>query len=118
MLKPLALILAAAPALAQTDPSNMGETYWQSITCGAITANLMINHRSVSQPTLFMNDTPIPLPDGPNYAGPVCVTFRGKPYVGFTEYMGNAYEIYRLIDLDTFAVQEITYQQAEKIWPW
>lgn len=122
MTRPLAIALVLVPALtahaAAAQESMNGEPYWESIECGGVTANLMINHRTVAQPTLFMNDEPILLEDGPSYGGPVCVTWRGNAYVGFTEYMGNAYEVYRLVDLDTFEPFEITYEQAEKIGWW
>lgn len=95
--------------------SNRGEVYWESVQCGEIKADLIINHRTVSEPTLYMAETPIKLENGPNYHGPVCVTFRGEKKVGFVESMGNAYEIYRIVDLDTFEVTEITYAQADKI---
>ena len=108
--------LAWAPALAQT--SNDGELVHEAVECGGVTATLMVNHRTVAQPTLFMEDEPILLPDGPSYGGPVCVEWRGDAYVGFTEYMGNSYEVYRLVDLDTFEPFEITYEQSRKIDWW
>ena len=116
-MKHLALIttMMACGTTAAAQSSNQGETYWESVECNGVTANLMINHRTVSQPTLFLNDHPMLLPDGPSYSGPVCVTWRGDHYVGFVEFMGNAYEIYRLVDLDTFEPFEITHTQAEKI---
>lgn len=110
----LAGLLLSAAAHAN---SNHGEVYWESVECDGVKADLMINHRTVSQPTLFMNGYEILLENGPNYSGPVCVFFRGEHKVGFVEYMGNAYEVYRLVDLDTFEVEEISYRQAEKIWP-
>jgi hypothetical protein len=107
-------LLWSSTATAQAE-SNNGDVYWGSITCGGVKADLMINHRTVAQPTLFLNGKAILLKDGPDYSGPKCVTFRGEKKVGFVESMGNAYEIYRIVDLDTFKVREITYQQAIKI---
>jgi hypothetical protein len=95
--------------------SNFGKMYWNSIKCGSVTADLMINHRTVSQPTLFINSSPIKLEEGPNYSGPLCVRYRGELKVGYVESMGNAYEAYYLVDIDTFKKQEITRQQAVKI---
>ena len=111
-----ALAVIGAPAWAQV--SNDGATVFEAVECGGVTATLMVNHRTVAQPTLFMDDEPILLPDGPSYGGPVCVQWRGDPYVGFTEYMGNSYELYRLVDLDTFETFEITYEQSQKIDWW
>jgi len=112
------LILFGAILLTTTTvhaESNRGEMYWKSINCGGVKADLMINHRTVSKPTLFLNGKAIVLEDGPDYSGPKCVTFRGEKKIGFVESMGNAYETYRIVDLDTFKVKEITYQQASKI---
>lgn len=95
--------------------SNGGEIYWESVTCDGVKADLMINHHTITTPTLFLNGKAIELEDGPSYSGPKCVTFRGEQKVGFVEYMGNSYEIYRIVDLDTFQISEITYQQASKI---
>lgn len=95
--------------------SNFGQMYWNSIKCGGVTADLMINHRTVAQPTLFLNQTPIKLQDGPNYSGPLCVTFRGEKKIGYVESMGNAYESYYIIDIDTFKRTQINYQTARKI---
>jgi hypothetical protein len=89
--------------------------YWKSIKCGPIKADLMINHRTVSQPTLYMNSIAIKLEDGPDYSGPICVKFRGELKVGFSESMGNAYESYYIVDIDTFKRKEISRQQAVKI---
>ena len=110
----LSAVLCLFSATVQAE-SNNGEVYWESVTCGGIKADLMINHRTVAQPTLFLNGKAIKLKDGPDYSGPKCVTFRGEKKIGFVESMGNAYEIYKIVDLDTFKVREITYQQASKI---
>lgn len=109
-----AAVLCLLSAIVQAQ-SNGGELYWNSVTCGGVKADLMINHRTVSQPTLFLDGKEVKLEDGPNYSGPKCITFRGEKKIGFVEYMGNSYEIYRILDLDTFEVSEITYQQARKI---
>lgn len=88
--------------------SNRGETYWESVTCDGINASLIMNHRSVSVPTLFMDAYEIQLAPGPSYDGPVCLSYRGKKYVAFVEGMGNAYEIYRIVNTNTFEIQEIS----------
>ncbi|MCX2499449.1 hypothetical protein [Plesiomonas shigelloides] len=117
MIKKIAILSAVLCFFSTTvqAESNGGKVYWESVTCGGVKADLMINHRTVAQPTLFLNGKDIKLKDGPDYSGPICVTFRGEEKVGFVESMGNAYEIYRIVDLDTFKVSEITYQQASKI---
>lgn len=107
-------LIALCPAITIAQ-SNFGRMHWKSVKCGPVTADLMVNHRTVAQPTLFMNSTPIRLEDGPNYAGPICVTFRGEKKVGYTATVGNAYEGYFIVDVDTFRVTEISRQQAVKI---
>lgn len=117
MIKKIAIssvVICFFSAMVQAE-SNGGWLYWESVTCAGIKADLMINHRTVAQPTLILNGKAIKLEDGPDYSGPKCVTFRGEKKIGFVESMGNAYEIYRIVDLDTFKVREITYQQASKI---
>lgn len=111
---PAAIILCLLSTTVYAD-SNGGEVYWESVSCGGVKADLIINHRTVAQPTLFLNGKAIKLKDGPDYGGPKCVTFKGEKKIGFVESMGNAYEIYRIVDLDTFKVSKITYQQASKI---
>ena len=118
MKKLLTLCAIASLSLSAQGQSNNGDSYWESITCGGVKADLMINHRTVAQPTLFLNGKAMQLEDGPTYTGPVCLTFQGNPVIGFVESMGNAYETYRIIDIDTFQVREITYEQAEKIGWW
>lgn len=111
-------IFAAVFSAASTNSmaqSNFGNMYWKSIKCGPIKAELMINHRTVGQPTLFMNSTAIKLEDGPDYSGPICVKFRGELKVGFSESMGNAYESYYIVDIDTFKKKKINRQEAVKI---
>jgi hypothetical protein len=44
-----------------------------------------------------------------------CVTHTGAKKLGFVESMGNAYASYKLVDLTTSRVSEITYQQARAI---
>jgi len=109
----LSFCVISQPTLAMT--SNNGETYWGTVKCGGVTANLMVNHRTIAQPTLFLNSTAIKLEDGPDYRGPVCVTYRGEKKVGYVESMGNAYEVYYMFDLDTFKRTKIDYSTAKKI---
>lgn len=118
MRKSMVISLFTLGLLGQTcfaGSSNGGAMYWHSVKCGGVTADLMVNHRTVAQPTLFLNQTPIKLEDGPDYSGPVCVTYRGEKKIGYVESMGNAYSSYYLVDIDTFKRLEINYQTARKI---
>ena len=105
----------ASLSLSFAEESNRGEMYWESIKCGGITADLMVNHRTVAQPTLFMNQTPILLEDGPDYSGPYCVKYQGEIKVGFAQTWGNAAADYSIVDIDTFSIKKISYSVAHKI---
>lgn len=95
--------------------SNAGQMYWQSIKCGGVTADLMVNHRTVAQPTLFLNKKAFKLEDGPDYSGPICVSYRGEKKIGYSATMGNAAAVYTLVDLDTFKRTEISGDLASKL---
>jgi hypothetical protein len=114
------LVCAAIPLgnSANAQMSNNGWTYLESTKCGDLTATLAVNHDMAVKPTLFIGDDPIELPNGPNYLGPFCLTWNDMQHVGFTEYLGNAYEIYRLVDPQTLVPFEITFSEAEKIGWW
>ena len=116
LIKPagICLLFYALSASAQIH-SNPGEMLWKQIKCGGVDVELMVNHRTVAQPTLFINRKAILLQDGPDYSGLKCVTHNGAKKIGFVESMGNAYASYKLVDLTTRRVSEITYQQARKI---
>lgn len=107
-----------AASLAQSQPaSNDGRMYWKSVSCRGVKADLMVNHRTVAQPTLFLNSKAIKLENGLDYSGPVCVNYQGEYKVGITASMGmgNAGAWYTIYDLDTFKPTEISYSVANKI---
>lgn len=105
--------LAATAALAQD--SNDGQEVATLVSCGGVDAVLFVNAPEYAAPTLEVNGAAVTLEEGPSYGGPVCVAWRGAPHVGFTEYMGNAYETYRLVDPATLEVTEVTAQEAEAL---
>ena len=109
-----AAILIPSICMAQFS-SNDGQMYWQSIKCGGVTADLMVNHRTVAQPTLFLNNKAFKLEDGPDYSGPICVSYRGEKKIGYYATMGNAAAAYTLVDLDTFKRSEISFELASKL---
>ena len=95
--------------------SNAGQMYWKSIKCGGVTADIMVNHRTVAQPTLFLNSRAYKLEDGPDYSGPFCVNHQGEKKIGYAATMGNAAAVYTLVDLDTFKRTEISAALASKL---
>ena len=111
----LSVILILFISLNLKAQSNNGEAIWETVKCGNVTANLQMNMRTITQPTLFLNTFEIKLEEGPDYGVLVCVSYQGEKKIGFVESMGNAYETYRIVDLDTFKMTEITYAIAEKI---
>ena len=75
----------------------------------------MVNHRTVAQPTLFLNSKAFKLEDGPDYSGPFCVSYQGERKVGYSATMGNAAAVYILVDLVTFRRAEISGALASKL---
>lgn len=116
LIKLIIFVTISIPSIGMAQfSSNGGQMYWKSIKCGGVTADIMVNHRTVAQPTLILNSKIYKLEDGPDYSGPFCVNYQGEKKIGYAATMGNAAAMYILVDLDTFKRTEIPGNLALKL---
>jgi len=85
-----------------------------TISCGGVKAEIQEQPRSIGETNIFLDGKAFKLESGYSYSDPKCVIFKGEKKIAFTGGMGQQ-EIYRIVDLDTFQVKAITYQQAVKL---
>lgn len=96
------------------------DSLWSSIQCGGKKVDLMVNHRTVAQPTLFIarndNDVKnISFQSDVCYTELQCINYQGRPAVHFVETScGNAYETYWVVDVNSFKKYDLDYNTAKK----
>ena len=103
-------------------PQNAQSADWirESVMCGSVKIVLFHDRNEVSSPQLFFDGKRFKYVFYENYStgGLVCINFKGKKKVGFVQSVGNIVEVYTVVDLQTFVVEDLTYRQAKKIgWP-
>lgn len=106
-------------ATAQAGMLTPEDNLWSTVQCGGREAALMVNHRSVAQPTLLITHQQqtrqLPFAKEACYTDLECVTYQGKPAVHFVESScGNAYEIYWLVEVESLRKHELDYQTAQQ----
>jgi len=115
----LILILLSSTGLKAEDMRLPEDLLWSTIQCGGKKVDLMVNLRTVAQPTLYINknDNIKSLEFSPDacYTELSCVVYQNNKAVHFVESScGNAYETYWVVDMNTFEKHELEYMTAQK----
>ena len=111
-------VMSSSLAIAE-DMRTPEDSLWSSIQCGSKKVDLMVNHRTVAQPTLFINENDniqkIEFTPDVCYSELACVNYQGKTAVHFVETScGNAYETYWVVDINSLEKHELDYATAKK----
>lgn len=116
----IALIAAlSSPSIVAEDMRTPEDSLWSSIQCGGKKVDLMVNHRTVAQPTLFVGEngmiSKLEFSADACYSELACVNYQGRNSVHFVESScGNAYEIYWVVDINSLEKHELDYSTAQK----
>ena len=94
------------------------DSLWSTVECGGKKIDLMVNHRTVAQPTLMISQgdevKQITFQNDACYTELSCVNYKNKPSVHFVESScGNAYETYWVVDVNSYKKYELDYNAAK-----
>jgi len=115
----LIVLFLSSTGLKAEDMRLPDDLLWSTIECSGKKVDLMVNLRTVAQPTLYINKNDeiksIEFSPDACYSELSCVVYQGNKSVHFVESScGNAYETYWIVDIDTFKKFELDYMTAKK----
>lgn len=73
-----------------------------------------VSEYQVTHPVLFIGKKAIKLNEDPSYGAPECVMYKGQKAILYSEYAGNSYELYHLVDMKTYKIKNLSYKEAKQ----